>query len=469
MFYMKEQTIRVFLVTSAALVLSGCASSPEASEPVRECISTRGHINRWGKTTEKYTKEDYDFLLAFQTDGYEKMSVEDFNRKVLNWEDEEAYHSTEEILLRIFHSLPQDDKNVKFIFGTLGNTWNECEKKHFNTCEREKAPWHDGSIQCETYGDVFGDSVLLTGGYADFSFDYILNSGTSLTVGQRDDLLESIGIKLEAYMKEQPAEVFKEEKAMKKTLSAQLEKLLKSMDGEVVWGGNIDIDYWRDAPYEGIQNDFDNSGETSTMESLPLNENTYTRKQYDLVMEKLKPENYEQMSVSEFNRTIYRMFSEDTKEDEGTVEAYEMVMAFLPESDENWTYLHDTVQRALEEYDTRILEAATGKKNDFCYRTEIHIPLMEDVYGDFMEVGDIEGAYEFTYRMMDADKLTVGDRDKFIKSVNVQVKESAQAEAKKGTVDETKFKKLLEAAGKAASSGYIEFTGCSLDYFEVYR
>ena len=463
MIHKKKQTITAFIMTAAALVLSGCSSQSEEPEQPQEYVSTRGHVNRWGRSVDRYTKDDYDFLLSFRTEGYDKEPVEEFNRKVLDWKDEDAYHQTEDIFIRVFQFLSEDDENADFILNTLGNTWNECEKRHFNTCEREKAPWHNGNVKYETYGDVFGDSVLLTGGYADFSFDYHLAEDQKLTVGQRDELLNSIGTGLETYMKEQPVNALKNEETMKKSLSAQLEKILKSMKGGVAWGGNSDMDYYWEEPYEPVL-------DTSiAAESFAEEESAYTRKQYDLVMKKLKPENYEQMSVSEFNRTISRAFSEDEGDEDGVTYAYEMVMSTLPEKDENWTYLHETVQRALNEYQTRTIEVYTGKNTDFRCTEDISVPLMEDVYGDQMVVGSIEGAYEFTYRITNADKLTIKDREKFIESVKQKTKESVEKEAKKGTVGKADLKKLLESAGKNAGSKYIEFTGCSVEYLEAYR
>lgn len=460
----KKQIIMAFAITVTAIVMSGCASSSAYLPQSQEYSSVRGHVNRWGKSAEKYTKADYDFLLAYQTDGYENLSVEEFNHRVMDWDDEESYHKTEDILNRVFATLPGEDENADFILVTLGNTWNECEKKHYNTCDREKSPWHSGSAACETYGDVFGDKVRLTGGYAEFRFDYNPDTAKSLTVGQRDDLLDSISIKLEAYMKEQPASALKQEEAMEKALAVQLKDLLSSLDGAITWGGNSDVSYYWDAPYEGVQDTV-----AQAEEAASEGEYIYTKKQYNLVMERLKPENYEQMSVSEYNRTINKVFSEDMGDEEGVNFAYEMVMSTLSENDENWDYLHSTVQRALDEYQTRTREVYTGKNMDFSCRGDIHIPLMEDVYGDKVEVGDIEGAYEFTYRIKDADKLTVKGREDFIKSVNQKAKESVEKETKTGTVDQAGFKALLEAAGKESGNEYIEFTGCSLEFFEVYR
>ena len=147
---------------------------------------------------------------------------------------------------------------------------------------------------------------------------------------------------------------------MKKALAVQLEDLLNSMDEGIIWGGNSDISYYWDAPYEAVEDTVAQAAEATSE-----GEYIYTKKQYNLVMEQLKPENYEQMSVSEYNRTINKAFSEDTKDEDGMNFAYEMVVSTLSEKDENWDYLHGTVQRALDEYQTRTREVYTGKIRTF--------------------------------------------------------------------------------------------------------
>ncbi len=38
-----------------------------------------------------------------------------------------------------------------------------------------------------------------------------------------------------------------------------------------------------------------------------------------------------------------------------------------------------------------------------------------------------------------------------------------------GAMSKSEFKKTVEAAGKAASTELVAFTGCEVDYFEIYR
>ena len=68
----------------------------------------------------------------------------------MDWDDEEAYHRTEESIQRIFTTLEEEDALYGFVHGTLSNTWDECDRRHYETCQQEKNPWHSGDAYCET-------------------------------------------------------------------------------------------------------------------------------------------------------------------------------------------------------------------------------------------------------------------------------------------------------------------------------
>lgn len=460
-----KSSICIFLISAAALCVTGCSASLPASQPSQVISTSQSHARHGEYSAEKYTKTDYDFMLSFKTKGYEKMAVEDFNRKVMDWDNEESYHKAEDIFKRVFGSISRNDENADFILGTLGDTWNECEKRHYNTCEKQQSPWHSGYAAYETYGDVFGDQVLLTGAYADFSFNYSIADGKSLSVGQREEILGGIRTGLEAYLKEQPVKALEKQKDMEKALSAQLKNLLTSLNSSITWSGDSDVSYDWEAPY----NYEEDSQVTVIQENTAENAGSYTKEQYQMVLEKLKPEGYEAMSVSEFNRTINKALFGDDEDSEDLHYAYEMVMAFLSDEDENRAYLHDTVQRALDEYQTRCQEVYTGKTTDPEYSGNIHLSLEEDVFGDKVAVGDIEANYIFTYCISDADRLTVKDREQFINSVNQKAKKFMETAAEKDSVDKEDLKACLESAGKEAGNEFIQFTGCQVEYFEIYR
>ena len=49
--------------------------------------------------TEKYTKADYELITALNTDGYENLTVREFNKKAMDWENQDSYHKAEESTL----------------------------------------------------------------------------------------------------------------------------------------------------------------------------------------------------------------------------------------------------------------------------------------------------------------------------------------------------------------------------------
>lgn len=80
-----------------------------------------------------------------------------------------------------------------------------------------------------------------------------------------------------------------------------------------------------------------------------------------------------------------------------------------------------------------------------------------------------EGYYSFTYHILDADKLTVAERDKFLEDVVSEVQKRVDNADRGQKLDEAFLKKTVDEAGKAAGNAYIEYTGCTIDYMEQYE
>lgn len=177
------------------------AGQEDGGSPENNCVSFNSGRSRygWWRGSDKYTEEDYEQVRSYQAAGYENMSVDEFNRMVMDWEDEDAFHKTEEVFQRIFYSLKETDPMADFVYGTLSNTWDECERKHYGICQRQKNPWHSGEAFLETYGDVFGDKEFLTGSYADYSFDYTIPDEQTVTVAQRDGILKGVDEDMQAF------------------------------------------------------------------------------------------------------------------------------------------------------------------------------------------------------------------------------------------------------------------------------
>lgn len=198
---------------------------------------------------------------------------------------------------------------------------------------------------------------------------------------------------------------------------------------------------------------------------------TYTQEQYDKVINTLKFKNYENMSIAEFNRKIYGAFnnSDDKASGYDFSEVYERVMCALPDDDPNAAFLKTTVTTSLGEYTARLNEVYTGKTVDPDYSVDLEITDNADVFGDQITVRYGWAYYTFTYRILDQDKLTVAARDKFLSDIekgmrDYMVSEKLSADDKDG---KDKLQKALEDIGKNASGSYINFTGGTIEDFDL--
>lgn len=194
----------------------------------------------------------------------------------------------------------------------------------------------------------------------------------------------------------------------------------------------------------------------------------YTREQYDQLMSMVKPETYEEMSIAEFNRTINRIMEDDEYNGDSIYYLYDSVVSHIPETDPNAGYLRNTIPASMEEYVSRVQEVYSGKRKDPCFSATAEIITTEDVFGDSVEAGQIRLDYEFTYRILDQDNLTVGERDAFLQEVMQTARDMLEGEEAKSAAQQ-EMKEMLQAAGEKLSNDKISFTGCEVYNFEVYE
>ena len=472
----KHSTILSSLMVVLVLILTGCRGLPADSKPASVSASGKSGWNRnWNEKESKYTKADYELALSFRKEKYENQSVEQFNRQVMDWENEEAYHATEEAFERLSASLPEEDENANFIFRTLFTSWRECEKKHYNACAHSRAPWHSGWINWEVTGDIFGDRVVLAGGYSDFSFNYSIPEEDKLTVGERDALLQGVETSMEKFLASQGKEKLAKEETMEKALEKELKRQLESLGGGIRWEGELSLNYWWNQSWE-------NAGTTAIQEggSIAVKEEwstsgAYTPEQYQLAVRNLKFDGYESMPVAEFNRKIHTALTEAAEGAEKNLEelltAYEMLLSSLPESDPNYSFFHETIRNSQNEYEAKSCEVYTGRITDPEVSDSCYEEVKEDVYGDQVTVGAAEVEYCFTYRILKENELTVAERDSFLQTVRQKMRDQLNVVLSGGgeSFDRDKLQKDFEAVGKTAGSEKIQFTGCTVQSCEVYR
>lgn len=191
---------------------------------------------------------------------------------------------------------------------------------------------------------------------------------------------------------------------------------------------------------------------------------TYTKEQYNLIAA-LKTAGYENQSIAEFNRTLNAKFSDGN---EDFFEAYDMVLSTLPQDDALAPFVLNTIRASQEEYGARMQEVYSGKRVDPSFRGSASHSKHADVFGDSVEVAYGSADYTFTYRILDQDKLTVGQRDQFLQSMLSGVQAWLEKQDMGKDADMVALKTELDRLGKASTTATIEYTGCEIDYYESY-
>ncbi len=199
----------------------------------------------------------------------------------------------------------------------------------------------------------------------------------------------------------------------------------------------------------------------------------YTKAQYDL-MAALKTEGYEDLSIAEFNRAIYAALSGGEQGDMTMLTAYERVLMDLPGEDPLAPFLLNTVQASFREYQDRLDEVLSGRRNDSSFTGHAERTENADVFGDTVQVGWAQADYTFFYRILDQDSLTVRERDAFLQAILDGMQAWLDGRDAKGLTNQENMEKALQEEldrlGKAASTAEIAYSGGTVDnyYGEFY-
>ena len=197
----------------------------------------------------------------------------------------------------------------------------------------------------------------------------------------------------------------------------------------------------------------------------PMEKEGYTQEEYDKLMKALKPEGYEEMSIAAFNSFINKALTEDEKGRDGLYYLFEQVASYIENTDPNAGYLRNTIPASLEEYQTRLNEVYSGKQMDPQFSATAEAVRTADVFGDAYPAGGLWLEYSFTYRILDQDSLTVGERDAFLQQVMQAAQTLLEEEQEQGHTEQ-EFQALLDTAGKELANEKIGFTGCEVNYLE---
>lgn len=165
--------------------------------PEPEVRGDDGWDDRWDAESVGYTQAQYDRLLsAIKPDGYEHMSIAEFNRTVHqalyeeNWNGDELFQIFDQAL----SGVPADnDPNAAFLRNTVQASLEEYSARLNEVYSGQRTdPAFSAYAEAVREADVFGERIIAGLCSVDYSFSYRILDQNALTVAQRDAFLQQV-------------------------------------------------------------------------------------------------------------------------------------------------------------------------------------------------------------------------------------------------------------------------------------
>lgn len=282
-------------------ITTGCAGVQDAQQNAGPGSSLNDNVSN-----------AYEKLVSFKTDGYEQLSVKEFNKMLLP-EFGELLNANSIVTTA---NLSAEDENYDFITVTMNASLNELyaetmddEKIYFGYVRKERLsePLDETEkIIFETEGPSY-DFLFIAG----YTLKYEIPSPDTLTIAERDNVLRSFGEELQTYVDSLSEEELTD-RSIYKNLPNQAETILKEFtpDGMEIFY-KIDIEFW--------------NNDACIMPGNPFGDDEYEK------LLALQFDGYESMSVSEFQSRVWDLT--DTVEYWDLLDCFSKSMTFYEQKD----------------------------------------------------------------------------------------------------------------------------------------
>lgn len=371
---MKIKKISVAAVMAAVLLITG-VSAVFATSAAPDSLSVLPDTN--------FTQEEYDQLLALRFDGYQNMTVDQFQEKVWSMTDTVSYKN----LLERFSQDSQlyDMRGTNDIAGFLFNTLMPLiAAGHWQT-------WSFRNQVQAPEADPLSDSASLE--YAVF---LTIKEPGGLTVGEYEQARQGTMDGLQSVFGTNPDIGHQDEAGMDAAILEEIEDLKERWETSALQIA-VEYDY---KPSSSATLPSDHSEEKR--EFSPASEADYQS------LLKLKTPDYQKQSVAEFNRSLLDWANEDDQRSEriSVDAAANQFQASL--TDEEKAFVTLTAQASGQENAKLVQSYYTGREKE------------DPVLGNFdlsKQANDSRRTawaslfYQLTYHISDENKLTVEERD----------------------------------------------------------
>ncbi len=363
-------------------------------------VTTAFATSAAGNSKEKNTVHDTDFsdeefdkLLALQFDGYEDMSVSEFQSKVWELTDTKEYRNLLERFSQNTTLYEQKDSNeiASFLFYTLEPL----------TAEKWQTRDFGGGITTD-YPDASDNAML------EFVFSLTIQNADTLTVGEYNAARLGVASGLQNILQGKTKEQLQNNSFMQEAIQAEIEKL----NGQ--WNTDklqifVDYSYMPLSELDAGKSEQENIQQEQEHREYPNG----TEEDYRSLLN-LKTADYQNMPVADFNMDLLEWANESYERMERiNVDTAHQDFSVNLDSDE-LSFVALTTWLSGVENGKYVQSINTGRKEEDPIHNQ-YLPSKtaeENGYGAWCDL-----FYQFSYHIADKKTLTVGERDHCISNM----------------------------------------------------
>ncbi len=377
---MKIRKTSLFAICIAAILIVGVTTTFATS--AAESSKKKDTIH-----DTDFSDEEIDKLLALQFDGYEDMSVLEFQNKVWKLTDTEEYRNLLEKFSQNTTLYEQKDSNetASFLFYTLEPL----------TAEKWQTRDFGGGIATDYPGA--SDNAML-----EFVFSLTIQNADTLTVGEYNAARLGVASGLQNILQGKTKEQLQNDSFMQEAIHAEIEKLNEQWNTDKL---QISVDY----SYIPLSEPDTGRGGQETIEEEQERREypNGTEEDYRSLLD-LKTADYQSRSVADFNMDLLEWANESYERMERiNVDTAQQDFSVNLDSDE-LSFVALTTWLSGVENGKYVQSINTGRKEEDPIHNQ-YLPSKtaeENGYGAWCDL-----FYQFSYHISDKKTLTVGERD----------------------------------------------------------
>ena len=370
------------LLTAAVLLIAvftaGCARQAEAS-------------NKDAVLSANFSDAEFAKLSALQFDGYEEMTVSEFQNRVWELTDTNEYRSLLERFFRDAALYEQKDSNalVSFLFYTLEPL----------TAEKWRTRDFGGSIPTDYPGAV--DNALL-----EFVYSLTVQNADTLTVGAYNAACLGVTNGLQSILQDKTKEQLKNDSAMQEAIDAAIENLKEQWDTDDL---QVSVKYFFMPLSEP---DAGNVEQENCLQGRERRENPNgTEEDYRSLLQ-LKTTDYQRKSVADFNMELLKWADNNPERMARIMDDAAHQDFSVDLSSDELSFVTLTAWLSRVENGKHVESHYTGQaEEEPSYNQYLPLKTTKDNgYGGAW----YDLSYQFSYHIADKQTLTVGERDEHI-------------------------------------------------------